>query len=176
LMIVAAMFSSTDYDSASFYPTQYFAPPDAPGGWGRYKPYPSGGYPCGNDRIDNGLANAWSLYIVPRCCEVAAGAIRNFYVTCNPTAVEEPPALPSPAPKLRLSSPVSSGSPLRITGLNSMATITLLDISGRTVARLAIAASQSALCPALPPGIYACRITTGNTTFTQSLIVVAPTH
>jgi hypothetical protein len=176
LMVTAATFSSTDNDTAAFYPSQYFAQPDAPGGWGRYKPYPSGGYPCGNDRIDNDLANAWSLYIVPRCCEVAAGAIRAFYVACNPTATEEPQALPAPVPKLRLSSPVRPGSPIRIAGLNVPATITLLDISGRTVARLLASPSHPALCPTLPPGIYACRITTGSRTFTQPIIIVSPAH
>jgi hypothetical protein len=174
LMVAAATFSATDNDSAVFYPTQYYAQPDGPGGWGRYRPYPSGGYPCGNDRINNALANAWSLYIVPRCCEVAAAAIRNFYVTCNPTATEEPSVWPSPVLRLQLSSPVRAGAPIRITGLNAPATITLLDLSGRTVARLAIAASQPALCPALRPAIYACRVTTSGKTITQPLIVVAP--
>lgn len=176
LMVAAVTFSSTDNDSAAFYPSQYFAPPDAPGGWGRYRPYPSGGYPCGNDQIDNDLANAWSLYIVPRCCEYAAAGLRAFYVACNPTAIEEPSALPSPVPKLRLSSPVCAGSPIRITGLNAPATVTLLNLSGRTVTRLTISASQPTLCPALPAGIYACRITTSSRTFTQPLIIVAPTH
>jgi hypothetical protein len=176
LMASAATFSSTDNESAAFYPSQYYAPPDAPGGWGRYRPYPSGGYPCGNDRIDNGLANEWSLYIVPRCCEVAAGALRAFYLVCNPTAIEEPSVLPSPVSRLRLSSPVRAGSPIRIVGLSTPATMTLLDISGRTVARLAVAASQAAFCPALPAGTYACRITTNGRTFTQPLIVVAPTR
>lgn len=176
LMVAAATFSATDNDSAAFYPSQYYAQPDAPGEWGRYRPYPSGGYPCGNDRIDNDLANGWSLYIVPRCCEVAAGAIRNFYVTCNPTAVAEPPSVPSPARKVRLSSPVCAGSPIRITGLKTPATITLLDISGRFVARLAITPSQPAACPVLPAGIYACRITVGGNTFTQPLVVATTTH
>ena len=176
LMVAAATFSSTDNDSAAFYPSQYYAPPDAPGEWGRYRPYPSGGYPCGNDQIDNDLANAWSLYIVPRCCEVAAAGLRAFYVACNPKAIEEPSALPPPVPKLRLNSPVCPGSPIHVTGLNAPATIALLDVSGRAVARLAIAPSQPALCPALPSGVYACRITSGSKTFTQPITVVAPSR
>jgi len=176
LMVSAATFSSTDNESATFYPSQYYAPPDAPGGWGRYRPYPSGSYPCGNDRIDNDLANAWSLYIVPRCCEVAAAGIRAFYVACNPTTIEEPPSLTSPAQNVRLNSPVRPGSLIHITGLDAPATMTILDISGRTVARLAIATSQRVFCPRLPAGIYTCRITTDSRTFTQPLIIIAATR
>ena len=173
LMVAAATFSSTDNESAAFYPDRYYAPPDAPGAWGRYRPYPSGGYPCGNDRIDNDLANSWSLYIVPRCCEVTAAALRALFVAC--AAVEEPSAMPSPAPKLRLSSPVSAGSPIRVTGLDAPATLTLLDVAGRAVARLTII-SHSVSCPSVPAGTYACRITTGSTTCTQPIVVVASDH
>jgi len=84
--------------------------------------------------------------------------------------------LPLPAPKIRPNSPACAGLQVRITGLKTAATITLLDISGRTVTRLRIAASQPALCPALPSGIYACRITTSGRTSTQPLVVIAPTR
>jgi hypothetical protein len=164
LMAAAAVFSATDNDPTGFYPTQYYAPPDAPGGWGRYRPYPSGGYPCGNDRIDNDLANAWSLYIVPQCCEQVAGAIRFFYVTCNPTAVSAPSA-PRVLPALRLPSPLRPGAPLN---LPASARVTFSDISGRTVAVV----RGSAACPALPSGTYACRVSTGPRTFTRPLTIV----
>lgn len=96
LMVRAAVFSRTDVESVGFEPTRYYADPDTAGGWGRYRPYPSGGYPCGSDRIDNSQASDWSLHLVPACCEYAAAALRNFYLACNPTAVLEP-ATPLPA-------------------------------------------------------------------------------
>ncbi len=89
LMVRAAVFSNTDAESAGFLPSEYYAHPDTAGGWGRYRPYPSGGYPCGRDRIDNALADAWSFWIVPTCCEYGAAALREFYLACNPTAVKE---------------------------------------------------------------------------------------
>jgi hypothetical protein len=147
--------------------------PDTAGGWGRYRPYPSGGYPCGNDRIDNDLANAWSLHIVPRCCEAAAAAIRCFYVACNSPVTEDRRTLPSPLPRLRIDSPVSAGSPLRIIGLETSATVILLDVSGQKVARLNASPSRATLCPSLPTGTYVCRIATGGETFTQPIVVVA---
>lgn len=89
LMVRAARFSATDNDTAGFRPSEYYAPPDTIGGWGRYRPYPSGGYPCGRDRIDNNLANRWSRHLVPACCEYGAGAIRQFYLAANPQGATE---------------------------------------------------------------------------------------
>lgn len=79
LLAAAALFAATDQDSLGYRPSDWFAPPDAPGGWGRYRPYPYQGYPCGRDQVDNDLANAWSLFIVPRCVEYSAALIRLFY-------------------------------------------------------------------------------------------------
>jgi hypothetical protein len=95
LMVGAAVFSNTDAESVGFLPSLYYAHPDTAGGWGRYRPYPSGSYPCGRDRIDNNLANAWSPWLVPACCEHAAGALRAFYLACNPTTAEEPALQPA---------------------------------------------------------------------------------
>jgi len=171
LMVAAAAYSSTDNESAAFYPSLYHAVPDTAGAWGRYRPYPSGSYPCGYDNIDNDHANAWSLYIVPRCCEGAAAAIRAFYVACNPPGSSE--LVPRNLPRLRIDSPVSAGSPLRFTGLETSATVALLDVTGQTVARLNLSPSRAVLCPSLPTGTYVCRITTGGDTFTQPIVVVA---
>jgi len=163
LMVAAATFSATDNDSAAFYPSQYYAPPDAPGGWGRYRPYPSGGYPCGNDRISNDLANAWSLYIVPRCCEVAAAAIRTFYVACNPTAVSAP-AAPHAMPVLRLPSPLRPGTPLN---LPAQARITIFDPSGRIVATM----SGRSTFPRLTAGAYVCRVVLAQSVACRPVVV-----
>lgn len=162
LMKAAAVFSSTDNESAAFYPSQYYAMPDAPGGWGRYRPYPSGGHPCGYDNVDNDCANSWSEYLVPRCCEVAAAAIRTFYLAGN---------LPN-SQGLRVESPVKVGSPFRIIGLDAPATIALVDITGRVVARLSISPSESVLCPSIPAGPYGCQVSVGGATFTQPIVVV----
>lgn len=89
LMVRAARFSSTDDNTAGFRPSDYYAVPETAGGWGRYLPYPSGGYPCGRDRIDNDLANRWSRHLVPACCEYGAAAIRQFYVSANPQGAAE---------------------------------------------------------------------------------------
>lgn len=88
LMIQAALFATTDQESLSYYPNQYYAPPAYAGDWGKYRPYPSGGYPCGRDQIDNSLANAWSLFIVPRCVEHTAALIRLYWELTH-TALEE---------------------------------------------------------------------------------------
>ncbi len=79
LMVWAARFAATDVESVGFRPSLYYARPDSAGGWGRYRPYPSGGYPCGRDRITNALADSWSLWLAPTCCEYGAAAIRNFW-------------------------------------------------------------------------------------------------
>ena len=89
LMRRAAVFATTDQDSLRYYSNQYYAAPDAAGDWGKYRPYPYEGYPCGQDNIDNSLANAWSLFIVPRCVESNAGLLRLFFVL-NHTGIEQP--------------------------------------------------------------------------------------
>ncbi len=95
LLVWAAVLSNTDVESIGFLPSEYYAHPDTAGGWGRYRPYPSGGYPCGRDRINNSLADAWSRWLVPLCCEYGAGALRSFYLACNPTPITEPDPLSS---------------------------------------------------------------------------------
>jgi hypothetical protein len=157
LMVRAALFSSTDVESISFYPSQYYAVPDSAGGWGRYRPYPSGGYPCGNDRIDNDLANAWSLYIVPACCEYAAAALRAFYLACNPTAVSESLA-PGPRSLTPIPSPVSSRA---LSRMAFPAGTELYDRTGRRVTPVG-----------LTPGVYICRMPRDGKTITRPLVVV----
>lgn len=88
LMVQAAIFSSSDQESLIYFPSQYYAQPDSAGDWGKYRPYPYQGYPCGNDNIDNDLANNWSLFLVPRCVEYSASMIRFFYVQFH-TAIKE---------------------------------------------------------------------------------------
>jgi hypothetical protein len=80
LMVQAAIFSNSDQESLHYFPNQYYAQPDSAGGWGKYRPYPYQGYPCGNDNIDNDIANNWSLFLVPRCVEYSASMIRLFFV------------------------------------------------------------------------------------------------
>jgi hypothetical protein len=89
LMVLASIFATTDQESLNYYPNQYFAQPDSAGDWGKYRPYPYQGYPCGNDNIDNDIANAWSLFIVPRCVEYTAAVIRLFYVQFHTGLNEE---------------------------------------------------------------------------------------
>lgn len=146
LMKAAAIFSATDVETAGFQPGQYYAVPDTAGGWGRYRPYPSGGYPCGNDRISNGLANSWSLWIVPRCCEYTAAAIRAFYLECNPTGQAEAPGRIS---AVTMPSIVRTGAPL----LSSPEPVTasFLSPDGRVCA---LATGTAIRCPALAPGVY----------------------
>jgi hypothetical protein len=88
LMVQAAIFSTTDQESLNYFPNQYYAQPDSAGDWGKYRPYPYQGYPCGNDNIDNDLANDWSLFLVPNCVEYTAGMIRFFYIQFH-TAIKE---------------------------------------------------------------------------------------
>jgi len=99
LMIQASVLVTSDQDSLNYYPSLHYAPPDYRGDWGKYRPYPSGGYPCGNDRIDNDLANAWSLVIVPRCVEHGAGLIRLFFELTH-TGVSEQGSLSASGPLL----------------------------------------------------------------------------
>jgi predicted CopG family antitoxin len=79
LMVQAAIFATQDQESLNYFPNQYYAPPDSVGDWGKYRPYPYQGYPSGIDNITNDIANAWSLFLVPRCVEYTAGMIRLFY-------------------------------------------------------------------------------------------------
>lgn len=83
LMVEAAILATTDQESLTYYPNQYYAPPDSAGDWGKYRPYPFQGYPCGIDNITNDIANAWSLFLVPKCVEYTAGMIRLFYCQFN---------------------------------------------------------------------------------------------
>ncbi len=80
LMKQAAIFATQDQESLSYYPNQYYAAPDSAGDWGKYRPYPYRGYPCGIDNVNNDIANAWSLFLVPRCVEYTAAMIRFFYL------------------------------------------------------------------------------------------------
>ena len=89
LMVQSAVFSTTDQESLSYFPSQYYASPDSAADWGKYRPYPYQDYPCGNDNIDNNLANNWSLFLVPRCVEYAAGMIRFFYIQFHTSIKEE---------------------------------------------------------------------------------------
>ena len=165
LMVRAAVFAVTDAESAGFLVSQYHAPPDAPGEWGRYRPYPSGGYPCGNDRIDNDLANGWSLWLVPACCEHAAGAIRAFWLECNPTGVAAPAPRPAPA-AFRLRSPARPGAVL----FESAAPVRtrFIGVDGRV---RAVASGTVVRCPALPAGTWCVRVETGRETFCRQLVV-----
>ena len=164
LMRTGAAFSSTDVESAGFFPSQYYAVPDAPGGWGRYRPYPSGGYPCGNDRIDNDLANAWSLWLVPRCCEIGAGAIRAFWLACNPTAVEE--EHPATRARLRLRSPAKPGWLLCAAGGTTRAEF--ISPGGRV---RAVRTGGSIRCPDLAPGAWFVRLERAGSTSCHRLVV-----
>jgi len=170
LMIRAATFASTDVETAGFLPSLYYAPPDQPGAWGRYRPFPSGGYPCGRDRIDNPIANSWSLWIVPACCEVTAAAIRAFYLECNPVGKAETtsPQISywSALSDVLLRSPVSPGALL----LSSSRALTAQFISAD--GRVAPTISGRAIrCPDLPAGTYLLRITTGLTPSGRLLVV-----
>jgi hypothetical protein len=82
-IVDAAEFTSSDQPDCGYVPTDYYAVPDQPGTWGKYKPYPSQGYPCGHDAVDNSTANRWSTVLVPRCVEYVAGMIKLYYDTCN---------------------------------------------------------------------------------------------
>ncbi|MEO0085760.1 MAG: hypothetical protein ABIK37_03930 [candidate division WOR-3 bacterium] len=150
LMVRAARFASTDVDSAGFSPSLYYAPPDQPGAWGRYRPYPYNGYPCGRDRIDNNLANTWSLWVVPACCEITAAAVRAFYLECNPTGVEETP--PDLSRQLVLTSPARPGAVFLVAP--QPATFQLISADGRIAVRLS---GSSIRCPVLPDGTYLLR-------------------
>jgi hypothetical protein len=132
LMIQASLFATADQESLAYYPSHYFAPPDNPGGWGRYRPYPYQGYPCGQDRIDNNLANAWSLFIVPRCVEHTAALIRLFFELTH-TALEETTVRssrrPGPAPMIFRSA-------LPIPAVSRAGAIRIADVRGRVVRSL----------------------------------------
>ena len=167
LMMRSAVFSRTDVESLGFLPSQYFADPDTAGGWGRYRPYPSGGYPCGNDRIDNSLANAWSVLLVPACCEYAAAALRTFYVACNPTGAEESETGRTEA-EYSFPSLVSAR---RLTELRFLSglDIEVVDASGRIVSTLAYGVWRPASGVA---GAFFLRIRSGNQSTVRKVLVV----
>ena len=165
LMRRAAEFAATDVESAGFRPSLYYAPPDVPGGWGRYRPFPSGGYPCGEDRIDNDVANAWSVWLVPRCCEYAAGAIRAFYVACNPTATRERrrPAVADP-PRFR--SPARPG--VLLFDSREPVEVQFIASDGRVCATDRGTAIR---CPDLAEGTWLVRMSTGDAVRCRPLVV-----
>jgi hypothetical protein len=136
LMVRAAVFATSDQESLGYYPSQYFAPPDFRGDWGKYRPYPSGGYPCGNDRIDNDLANTWSLFIVPRCVEHCAGLIRTFFeLTHTGVNASEPAPVLTASPTVEPSL-FRAGTSIRVTSRAAFRDIVILDAAGRRVNRL----------------------------------------
>lgn len=163
LMVRAATFAATDVESAGFLPSLYYAPPDQPGGWGRYRPYPSGGYPCGRDRIDNNLANSWSLWVVPACCEITAASIRAFYLECNPTG--NAAAHPTAVLTLAVPSPVRPGATL-LSSPQPVA-VQLVAADGRIAASLS---GRTIRCPALPAGTYLLR----TRSFSRPVVVARP--
>ncbi|MEO0082278.1 MAG: hypothetical protein ABIL25_08310 [candidate division WOR-3 bacterium] len=165
LMVRAAAFAATDVESVGFKPSQYYAPPDAPGGWGRYRPYPSGGYPCGNDRISNSLANSWSLWIVPACCEYAAAAIRTFWLECRGVGQTDAPLariLPT-SPR----SPVRTGSVL--VESSRPVVVRFFSPDGRLGASVS---GTSIRCPELAPGPWFVRVLLGTDSATFALSVI----
>jgi len=164
LMVRAAAFSTTNADSAGFRPTDYYANPDTAGGWGRYRPYPSGGYPCGNDRISNSLANQWSLWLVPRCCEQTAAAIRAFWLECQGVGSRE--AATAALNRLALRSPCRQG--FTLTTADRPLSASFISPDGRIAAT---ASGTTLRCPALPPGLWLVRITSGPASVTRPLII-----
>lgn len=155
LLVRAARFAATDQDSLDYYPSLFHAPPDSVGGWGRYRPYPSGSYPCGEDRIDNNLANAWSLFIVPACVEHGAGLIRHFHELNQVGTREQPASLPPAAGCAVIPNP--SRGPVRIVGLPADRPLEVFDTSGRTVRRLGTAMRWDGCDNSgrpVPPGVY----------------------
>ena len=164
LMVRAATFAATDVESVGFLPSNYYAPPDSAGGWGRYRPYPSGGYPCGRDRIDNSRANSWSLWVVPACCEVTAAAIRTFYLECHPTGTAD--AGTAPVLSWTIRSPVRAGAPLLTSSQPVMAQF--LSPAGRVCAT---ASGTTIRCPDLPAGAFIVRILGRNRTGYRPLVI-----
>ncbi len=164
LMVRAAVFSTTNADSVGFRPTDYYAPPDTAGGWGRYRPYPSGGYPCGNDRIDNSLANSWSLWVVPACCEVTAAAIRAFWLECQGVGSAERRG--TELGRLALTSPCRPG--LALASSATPLTAAFISPDGRVAAS---AAGTTLRCPDLAPGVWLVRITSGTRAAVRPLVV-----
>jgi hypothetical protein len=134
LMTRAAVFATTDQESLGYYPNQYYAAPDYAGDWGKYRPYPYEGYPCGEDRIDNGLANAWSLFIVPRCVEGNAALLRLFFVL-NHTGIKQAPGFPPRAMKIAAEPSVFRGwTEIRYQAPAEQNVLVLIaDAAGRTV-------------------------------------------
>lgn len=161
----AALFAATDAESAVYYPSMYYAAPDAPGGWGRYRPYPSGGCPCGRDRVDNDLANAWSVWLVPRCCEYGAAVIRAFYLACHPTGEEECGRTGSGLTP-RFSTPARPGAMLLRTA--APARVRFVSPDGRV---RAIAHGTDIRCPDLAEGVWLVLVSTGDRRLTRKLVV-----
>jgi hypothetical protein len=169
LMIQASLYVTSDQDSLGYYPGTYYAAPDFAGDWGKYRPYPYNGYPCGEDMIDNGIANTWSLFIVPRCVESNAALIRLFWELTHTAVAETPVAAAGRLTFSAAPNPFSSRVTLRIansTRHTPLSALVIRDASGRRIRELRMTAGDAQsvvwngtddLGRAVPAGVYYCQ-------------------